>query len=44
MLSYDGELFFTFNTDRDAVSDLDVVLEGVEESLAELRELASLAA
>ena len=44
VLSYDGELFFTFNADRDAVTDLDVVLQGVEESLAELRELASLAA
>ncbi|MGZ8666038.1 MAG: WS/DGAT/MGAT family O-acyltransferase [Solirubrobacterales bacterium] len=44
VLSYDGELFFTFNADRDAVTDLDVVLEGVEESLTELRGLAGLAA
>jgi diacylglycerol O-acyltransferase / wax synthase len=44
VLSYDGELFFTFNADRDAVTDLDVVLEGVEESLAELRALAGRAA
>lgn len=40
VLSYDGNLFFTFNADRDAVTDLDVVLEGLEESLTELRDLA----
>lgn len=40
VLSYDGELFFTFNADRDALADLDVVLEGLDASLAELRELA----
>lgn len=43
VLSYDGELFFTFNADRDAVTDLDVVLDGLDESLGELRELAHLA-
>ncbi len=43
VLSYDGELFFTFNADRDAVTDLDVVLDGLDESLAKLRELAHLA-
>ncbi|MEO8091731.1 MAG: wax ester/triacylglycerol synthase family O-acyltransferase [bacterium] len=42
VLSYDGDLFFAFNADRDAVTDLDVVLEGLEESLAELRALADL--
>lgn len=40
VLSYDGELFFTFNADRDALADLDVVMEGIDSSLAELRELA----
>jgi hypothetical protein len=40
VLSYDGELFFAFNADRDAVPDLDVVLKGIEESLAELHSLA----
>ena len=39
--SYDGELFFTFNADRDAVPDLDVALEGIEESLAELHALSA---
>ena len=41
VLSYDGELFFTFNADRDAVPDLDVALEGIEESLAELHALSA---
>jgi WS/DGAT/MGAT family acyltransferase len=44
VLSYDGNLFFTFNADRDTLADLDVVLEGVRDSLAELRELAHLEA
>lgn len=42
VLSYDGELFFTFNADRDAVPDLDEALSGIQESLAELRALAPL--
>jgi WS/DGAT/MGAT family acyltransferase len=44
VLSYDGELFFTFNADRDTVHDLDVVLAGVRDSLSQLRELAHLPA
>ncbi|HEX2358482.1 MAG TPA: wax ester/triacylglycerol synthase family O-acyltransferase [Solirubrobacterales bacterium] len=40
VLSYDGELFFTFNADRDSVPDLDEVLDGIRESLAELHALA----
>jgi diacylglycerol O-acyltransferase / wax synthase len=40
VLSYDGQLFFTFNADRDAVPDLDQALDGIRESLAELRALA----
>ena len=44
VLSYDGDLFFTFNADRDTVADLNVVLDGVQEGLAELHELARLKA
>ncbi|HKH41582.1 MAG TPA: wax ester/triacylglycerol synthase family O-acyltransferase [Solirubrobacterales bacterium] len=40
VLSYDGELFFTFNADRDAVPDLDEALNGIRESLADLHALA----
>ena len=40
VMSYDGRLFFTFNADRDAVPDLGAVMEGLGESLDELRALA----
>jgi hypothetical protein len=36
--SYDGEVFFGFNADRDAMSDVDVIADLVVESLAELVE------
>jgi diacylglycerol O-acyltransferase / wax synthase len=40
VFSYDGELFFCINADRDAVPDLDIVASGLEDSLRELVELA----
>jgi diacylglycerol O-acyltransferase / wax synthase len=43
VISYDGDLFFTFNADRDALTDLDVVLEALQETLVELRALADVA-
>jgi diacylglycerol O-acyltransferase / wax synthase len=41
VFSYDGRLFFTVNADLDAVPDLDVMLTGMRDSLAELSELAA---
>jgi diacylglycerol O-acyltransferase / wax synthase len=38
VLSYDGRVFFGLNADRDAMPDLDVLAQGVEESFQELRE------
>lgn len=40
VFSYDGELFFCFNADRDAVPEVDEVAEALVESLRELGELA----
>lgn len=40
VLSYDGKVTFGLNADFDAVPDLDVLRDGIEESLAELREVA----
>ncbi len=40
--SYDGEVVFGLNADRDTVPDLDVLAEGIADSLAELRELAGI--
>jgi diacylglycerol O-acyltransferase / wax synthase len=40
VFSYDGDLFFCLNADRDAVPDLEVVASGLEDSLRELVELA----
>ncbi|MFN8160345.1 MAG: wax ester/triacylglycerol synthase family O-acyltransferase [Solirubrobacterales bacterium] len=37
--SYDGEVVFGLSADRGTVSDLDVLAEGIEESLRELGEL-----
>ena len=34
--SYDGEVFFGLTADREAVGDLDVLLQGLEDALAEL--------
>ncbi len=39
-VSYDGELTFGLNGDRGTVPDLDVLRDGIEESLAELGRLA----
>ena len=36
VLSYDGTVFFTANADYDAVQDLDVFMEGLRDSVAEL--------
>lgn len=41
VVSYDGTMSFGLNADRDAVPDLDVLCAGIEESLAELRQLAA---
>jgi WS/DGAT/MGAT family acyltransferase len=40
-VSYDGEVTFGLNADRATVPDLDVLKGGIEESLADLRRLAS---
>jgi hypothetical protein len=39
-VSYDGEVTFGINADRATVPDLDVLRDGIEESLTELRRLA----
>jgi WS/DGAT/MGAT family acyltransferase len=41
VFSYDGTLFFCINADRDTVSDLEVLSEGIADSIAELSELAA---
>jgi diacylglycerol O-acyltransferase / wax synthase len=41
VLSYDGKMFFGLNADQDAVPDLEVLANGIEDSLQELREAAS---
>jgi WS/DGAT/MGAT family acyltransferase len=41
VFSYDGDLFFTLNADRDTVPDLDVLAAGIETAIAQLRELCS---
>ena len=43
IVSYDGEVVFGLNADRDAVPDLDVLERGIADSLGELRELAGIA-
>ncbi len=40
VFSYDGTLFFCINADRDTVHDLDVLEQGIAESVSELRDLA----
>jgi diacylglycerol O-acyltransferase len=40
VVSYDGEVVFGLNADRDTVADLDVLERGIADSLAELRALA----
>jgi diacylglycerol O-acyltransferase / wax synthase len=39
VLSYDGKVFFTVNADFDAVPDLDVLVDGIRDSIAELAAL-----
>jgi diacylglycerol O-acyltransferase / wax synthase len=39
-VSYDGEVTFGLNADRATVPDLDVIQEGIEETLAELGQIA----
>jgi len=41
VVSYDGEVAFGLNADRAKVPDLDVLRDGIEDSLDELRELAA---
>ncbi len=41
IVSYDGDVTFGLNADRDAVPDLDAFRSGIEESLAELRQAAA---
>ena len=40
IVSYDGEVVFGLNADRESVPDLEVLERGIADSLAELRELA----
>ena len=40
IVSYDGGLVFGISGDWDALPDIDVVAEGIEEALAQLTELA----
>jgi diacylglycerol O-acyltransferase / wax synthase len=41
VFSYDGTLFFCINSDEDSAQDLDVLRDGIADSIAELRELAA---
>ncbi|MGH2983400.1 MAG: wax ester/triacylglycerol synthase family O-acyltransferase [Solirubrobacterales bacterium] len=41
VFSYDGTLFFCINADRDSCHDLDVLADGIAESLTELGEMAA---
>jgi hypothetical protein len=38
LTSYDGSVYFGLNGDRDAMSDVDVLAQCVEDALIELRE------
>lgn len=40
VLSYDGKAFFCLNADRDAMPDLDILAEGIQQSFAELSAVA----
>jgi diacylglycerol O-acyltransferase / wax synthase len=44
VVSYDGKVAFGINADRVEVPDIDAIRDGIEQSLAELRELATGAA
>ena len=41
VLSYEGKMFFGLNANHDTMPDLEVLADGIEESLAELREAAA---
>jgi hypothetical protein len=41
VISYDGQLVFGVNADRDTVPDVDVLVDGIQESLGELQQLAA---
>jgi diacylglycerol O-acyltransferase / wax synthase len=41
VFSYDGTLYFCINADRDSCRDLDVLADGIAESLSELGEIAA---
>ena len=41
VFSYDGDLFFCLNADRDSVPDLDVLATGIRTSIEELKHLAA---
>ena len=41
VVSYDGQVTFGLNADRATVPDLDVLQQGIEESLADLGRLAA---
>jgi WS/DGAT/MGAT family acyltransferase len=41
VFSYDGTVYFCVNADRDSCRDLDVLVDGIAESLTELREMAA---
>jgi len=41
VFSYDGQLFFCLNADRDSMADLDVLASGISTSLDELHHLAT---
>jgi hypothetical protein len=41
VFSYDGTLYFCINADRDTVPDLDLLRDGIADSIAELGELAA---
>jgi hypothetical protein len=43
VFSYDGALYFCLNVDRDSCRDVDVLMDGIESSIAELHELAATA-
>ena len=40
VFSYDGELFFCLNADRDSLPDLGLLSAAIRRSIADLRELA----
>jgi diacylglycerol O-acyltransferase len=42
VFSYDGQLFFCLNADRDSMPDLDLLASSISRSIDELRELAAI--